>query len=133
MKPIAYCVLALAAMLPISATADRSVIKVYTDENNCPIYTRTETKNCAHRDGRHERNRSCRKKNQKIVWRYTDRSIDDPMEITMKPNNPNIFAKGCRERKKRVVCRVSRRAANGSYEYNIENSACKLDPRIIIY
>lgn len=127
------CVAAALLLLPLAATADRSVVVVYTDENNCPIYTRTQTRNCAHRDKSHEKDRSCRKRNDKIVWRYADSAISDPMEVTMKPGNGNIFAKGCKQRKQRLVCRISRRAEKGNYDYNIENSACKFDPRIIIY
>ena len=51
----------------------------------------------------------------------------------MKPSYKDICAKGGNRRKERVVFRIGRRAAKGNCDYKIVNSACKPDPRIILY
>ena len=52
----------------------------------------------------------------------------------MKPGNQDIFASGrTNKRRTKQNCKILASAPNGTYEYNVVNDACTLDPRIIIY
>lgn len=132
MKQLYWTLTMCLMLLPLGASAKKSVILIHTDANSCPTYTQTETKNCD--GGAHERNRSCRKPKQRVTFQYADRSVRLPFEITMKPGNENIFASGCLgARRNKQNCKIKPGVAKGAYDYNVVNQACTLDPRIIIY
>ena len=133
MRRLCYVLTMCLLLLPLGASAKKSVILIHTNGNQCPTYTITETKNCAG-DSQHQRDKSCRKRKQRVTFQYADRSNRMPFEIQMKPGNQDIFASGCtNERRTKQNCKILASAPNGTYEYNVVNDACTLDPRIIIY
>ena len=108
-----------------------SLVIVNTDENNCPTYARPKP-TTVHTGAASTKGNVPAAKNT-TVWRYADTAIDDSEEIAMKPSYKDICAKGGNQRKERVVFRIGRSAAKGNCDYKIVNSACKPDPRIILY
>jgi hypothetical protein len=116
---------------PASAlAADKAKVTVFMNAEGCPIYTRTDAKNCD-TDGDHKKDKSCRKQGDRIWWEVADMAFPRQIVIEFDSTNPLNGCDLTAVDGKITGCKIV--AETGDFKYGISAAGdCPLDPRIIV-